>query len=78
MTLLLKPYSNATLMCKEQRDPGVVALTGKLTNDSMWADAHPWEFSFLSSLMHPEGLFLRAEQLQSSNFGSKIDAARRQ
>lgn len=74
MTLLLKPYSNVTLMCKEQWCPGAVVLTGKLTNDSAWADVHPWEFSFLSSLMDPEGLFLRVEQLQRSNFGSKIDA----
>lgn len=77
-TLMLKPYSNATLMCKEQQYPGVDELTGKLTNDSAWADVHLWEFSFLSSLMDPEGLFLRVEQLQHSNFGSEIDAAWRQ
>lgn len=61
-------------MCKKHRCPGAVVLTGKLANDSAWADVHPWEFSFLSSLMDPEALFLRVEQLQRSNFGSKIDA----
>lgn len=45
-------------MCKEQWYPGVVELTGKLTNDSAWADVHPWEFSILS-FVDPEGLFLR-------------------
>lgn len=44
-------------MCKEESYPGAVVVTGKLTNDSAWADVHPWEFSFLSSLVDPEGLF---------------------
>lgn len=44
-------------MCKEESYPGAVVVPGKLTNDSVWADVHPWEFSFLSSLMDPEGLF---------------------
>lgn len=44
-------------MCKEELYPGAVVVSGKHTNDSMWEDVHPWEMSFLSSLMDPEGLF---------------------